>query len=81
MKFWKISYLCVSCRFNAVVSVRIVAASVAAIVVVITVVTVVVGVVDEEVDANVGMAKATIEVLAAAIGSLKRFTALQWPPE
>ena len=54
----------------------------AAIVVVITVVTVVVvGVLNEEVDADVGMAKATIVVLAAAIGSLKRFTAWQRPPE
>lgn len=48
---------------------------------IVAVVTAVAGVVDEKADADVGMAKATIVVLAAAIGSLKRFTAWQRPPE
>ena len=63
-----------SLHVNAVTSVQIVATSVAAIVAVIvtvvTDVTVVIGEVDEAVDVDVGMVKATIVVLEAAIGSL-----------
>ena len=82
MKFWKISYLCVSWHVNAVAYVlQLLQSVVVGVAAIVAVVKVVISVEEEEGVVDVRMVKATVVVLMAAIGSLRRFTAWQRLPE